>query len=65
VTFHREQTKGGHQRILPIPAPLMPILEAAMRESPSDIVFPNADGEMMSPENDLVPILRRAMARAG
>jgi integrase len=64
-SWDRETTKGGHADAIPIAAELVPFLEAAIRASPSDLLFPNEDGTMMRRDVALEDILRRAMARAG
>jgi integrase len=50
-SYDRETTKGGHADVLPVPSPLKPYLETAMR-SPGDLVFPGPDGRMRSVESD-------------
>lgn len=64
-SWDRDTTKGGHADAVPLAAEVVPFLEAAMRASPSDLVFPNAEGGMMRPDVALESILRRAMGRAG
>lgn len=61
----RDTTKGGHEDAIPIAAEAVPWLEAAMRDSPSELVFPAADGGMMRPDVALESVLRRALGRAG
>ncbi len=58
-------TKGGHADAVPIATELIPYLREAFARSPSDLVFPKADGTMMRPDVALEGVLRRAMARAG
>jgi integrase len=50
-SYDRDTTKGGHADALPIAAPLVPFLEAAMR-SPGELVFPWPDGRMRTREAD-------------
>jgi integrase len=60
-----EMTKGGDDGVVPIPEPLRPYLEAALKLSPSEWVFPAADGKQRAPATNLKAVLRRAMGRAG
>ena len=64
-SWDRDQTKGGHHDMLPIAPPLLPILEAAINASPSELVFPRPDGTMHPEEIKLAAIFRRALRRAG
>ncbi len=64
-SYDRETTKGGHADVVAINAELIPFLEVALAASPSELVFPNADGSMMRPDVALEGVLRRAMGRAG
>jgi integrase len=57
-------TKSGRARVIPIHSELRPYLAQAMRESPSELVFPRPDGSMHSPNVDLPALLRSAMNRA-
>jgi hypothetical protein len=43
----------------------VPYLETAIRCSPSELVFPNTDGSMLSVETSLQELLRSALGRAG
>ncbi len=61
----RETTKGGHHDVIPIAAELAAYLEAAITASPSELVFPRADGSMMRADTKLANVLRRALGRAG
>src|SRR5689334_5221630 len=63
--YDSETTKGGHSDALPIPEPLIPYLEDAIRRSPSAYVFPAPDGSMRTHESDPQKVLRTALARAG
>ena len=64
-SYARDTTKGGHAEAVPIATELVPYLEAAIKRSPSDLVFPNEDGSMMSEEASLQELLQSALARAG
>jgi len=64
-SYMRDTTKGGHADAIPIAAELVPYLETAIARSPSEIVFPNDDGSMMSEEASLQELLVSALARAG
>jgi integrase len=61
----RDTTKGGRAEAVPINRELVPYLEKALAVSPSDLVFPAADGEMLKRQTQLEHVLRRAMRRAG
>jgi len=60
-----DTTKGMHADAIPIATELVPYLREAFARSPSDLVFPKANGAMMRPDVALEGVLRRAMARAG
>ncbi|HYV46676.1 MAG TPA: hypothetical protein VFA20_17545 [Myxococcaceae bacterium] len=64
-SYDSETTKSGHSDALPIPEPLIPYLEDAIRRSPSAYVFPAADGSMRTRESDPQKVLRTALTRAG
>jgi integrase len=66
-SHERETTKGSHADAIPIAAELLPYLKQAIKESPSDLVFPRRDkeGSMQRADTKLAAILRRALARAG
>ena len=51
--------------MIPIARELKPFLKQAISSSPSELVFPKADGSRMSEDIALKMVLRRAMARAG
>jgi integrase len=57
--------KGNHEEPLPIPTELVPILRQAIAVSPSEIVFPRADGTRHLRKTDLVGILRSCLKRIG
>ena len=59
-----DTTKGGHADAIDIAEPLIPYLRAAMKASPSELVFPGPKGRMRRPDVPLEDVLRSAMARA-
>lgn len=61
----RDTTKGKHADLIPIAAPLLPILETAIKESKSEYVFPAANGKPHHRHTDLAVVLRRTLSRAG
>jgi integrase len=61
----RGTTKGDHAEAVPIATELVPFLRTAVDSSPSELVFPKADGTRMRPDVALEQILRRALGRAG
>ncbi len=64
-SYDRDTTKGGHADRIPVAAELFAYLKVAMALSPSNLVFPDPKGRMMSKEVNLEHVLRRALARAG
>ena len=64
-SYNRNTTKGGHADVIPIAPPLLSFLDAALGSSKSDLVFPDADGQMRSKEAAPQKVLRHALARAG
>jgi integrase len=64
-SYGRDTTKGGRAEAVPIASELLPYLEAAIKRSPSELVFPNEDGSMMKEEASLQERLQSALARAG
>jgi hypothetical protein len=50
---------------IPIAAELVPYLKVAMKASPSGLLFPDAEGKMLSRHTPLEDVLRRALAHAG
>jgi len=56
-------TKGGDDGTVPIPEPLRPYLEAAIKLSPSSWVFPAADGSQRAPDTNVKAVLVRARPR--
>ena len=63
-SYDRETTKGGHAEAIPIAAELVPYLRAALKASASNLVFPDADGRMLSRHTPLEEVLRRALKHA-
>jgi integrase len=61
----RDTTKGGHADLIPVAAPLFPILKHQLEHAPGSLVFPAPDGSQRSSEADPQKILRTALARAG
>ena len=61
----RDTTKGGHADLIPIAAPLFPILKHQLEHAPGSLVFPAENGTQRSPEADPQKILRTALARSG
>jgi integrase len=61
----RDTTKNDHAETIPIATELLPYLHAAIKASPSELVFPKSDGTRMRPDVALEGVLRRALARAG
>lgn len=64
-SYDQPSTKTDEEATIPIPAPLLPYLTAALEEAPGELVFPGRSGEMRTKEADPEKALRRAMARAG
>jgi len=64
-SHERDTTKGGHADVIPIATELVPFLRVAMAASPSELVFPKADGTRMRADVNLEWTLRRALGRAG
>jgi len=64
-TNTRDTTKGGKPGSVPLCAEVAPYLEAAVAMSPSELLFPGADGRPMRADVKLHGVLRRAMGRAG
>jgi integrase len=58
-SYEHDTTKGGYADLIPIAEPLRPFLEAAIRESPSALVFPRPDGTMQPEDVKLDRVLRR------
>lgn len=69
ITFRRsnarDTTKTGRNRTVPVPDWLWPILDEAMRASPSTLVFPAPNGQRQRCDVKMSPVLRRAYEAAG
>lgn len=70
ITFQRSnlkpRTKTGQVRTVPVPDALWPIIEEAIRRSPSHLVFPKAeDGTQQRADTKLSKTLRAAYRMAG
>src|SRR5256885_1009125 len=59
------RTRAGRTVTLPIPAARDPFLEAAVRTSRSEWLFPKPDGSRRNLDLDVTAVLRRALGRAG
>jgi len=57
--------KGGRAKAIPINNELVAYLKRAVTASPSELVFPDEDGNMRLKHTALEDVLRRAMRRAG
>ena len=64
-SWNRNTTKGNKVATIPIAEEAVPYLRAAMDESKSQLVFPDADGIMMRRGVALEDVLRGALGRAG
>lgn len=60
----RDQTKTGKEREFPIPDALIEDLREAINASPSEYVFPKADGTRQRSDTKLANILRTALKAA-
>jgi integrase len=58
-----DTTKGGHADVLPVPKPLVRYLARAMKDSDSELLFPDAQGERRSPHTNLKAIVKRSLRR--
>ena len=61
----RDIPKGGRAEAIPINNELVAYLKRAITASPSELVFPDEDGNMRPKHTALEDVLRRAMRRAG
>jgi excisionase family DNA binding protein len=61
----RDETKTGIARIVPIPDICREALKIAMELSPSEFVFPRADGRRQRDDAKLSRVLRTAFKKAG
>ncbi len=64
-SYDRATNKSKREEVIPIATELVPFLDLAMKQSPSELVFPRPDGSMMREDVDIENVLRRALARAG
>jgi len=64
-SYDKDTTKNGKAEAVPIATELVPYLEGAIARSCSNLLFPRADGTMMSRWTPLADVLRSALARAG
>ncbi len=64
-SWARDTTKNHKEESVPIAAELVRYLQEAIARSPSNLVFPKADGSMMPKHTPLEDVLRSALARAG
>ncbi|MBL8913587.1 MAG: site-specific integrase [Archangium sp.] len=64
-SWDSDSTKGREVRVIPVHPELVPYLSTAIDRSPSELVFPRADGSMHSEDINLPSLLRSAMVRAG
>lgn len=64
-SWDRDTTKSDEHATIPIAAPLLPYLQAAIEASRSRLVFPRSDGTMHPESVNLTWPLRTALARAG
>ncbi|MGV3625828.1 MAG: tyrosine-type recombinase/integrase [Archangium sp.] len=64
-SWDSDSTKGKEVRQVPVHPQLVPYLRSAIACSPSELVFPRADGTMHHEDINLPAMLRSAMARAG
>ncbi|RYF51611.1 MAG: site-specific integrase, partial [Cytophagaceae bacterium] len=64
-SYGRNTTKNGRGAVIPIASELVSYLAEAIRRTPSQLVFPNEDGTMLSRHTPLEEVLRRALAHAG
>lgn len=64
-SHHRDTTKTGREREIPIPELAVEDLARAIAESPSEYVFPRADGRRQRRDTKLARMLRTAMGKAG
>lgn len=64
-SYGRNTTKTGRPRLVPIPAAVVEDLRQAVEESPTEYVFPAADGGLRRKDAQLSRLLRTAMGAAG
>jgi integrase len=64
-SHERDETKTGTDRLIPIPPGCAGDLLEASLASPSELLFPDENGELQRRDTKLTRILRTAMAKAG
>ncbi|MFZ5440425.1 MAG: tyrosine-type recombinase/integrase [Myxococcota bacterium] len=64
-SHHRDETKTGRARVVPLLLSVVDDLYEAIRESKTDLLFGDADGALQRYDTKLSRVLRSAMARAG
>lgn len=62
---HRDRTKTGVPRTVPIPSILLPVLREAMKASRSELVFPDPQGRRQRAGAAISKVLRTAYKAAG
>lgn len=62
-SYGRDTTKGGHEDLLPIPEPMRPYLEVALK-TPGLLLFGDERGRMRKPHSKPDVVLRRAIKYA-
>jgi integrase len=63
-SYDRSTNKAQREDTIPLAAEVIPF-RIAIKASPSELVFPRADGSMMREDVDVENVLRRALGRAG
>ncbi len=61
----RNTTKGKKAVVLPIPKPLVPFLEHAIKTAPGQYLFPRPDGKRRHEKTGIEKVWRRILVRAG
>ena len=64
-TAETEETKGGHQDLLPIPNSLVPYLQHALATRPGPYLFPDPKTGKPRTKNSASKVVERTMRRAG
>ena len=64
-SHERDIPKGGRVEAIPINSELVTYLRRAIAASPSELVFPGEQGDMLPKHTALEHVLRRAMRRSG
>ncbi len=60
-SYDRDTTKGSHADVIPIATELVPYLRTAIDSARGELVFPDAEGKMLSSHTPIEEVLRRAM----